>query len=667
MDKSLLFLFFRKESAFFFEKKKQKTFSTLVVPFVAAVALLLAPPARAEDTAGGTHFTLPRAWALSTDAWGVTLTPPEAANFIKIVDVPHAAAARDAVAQAWKLAQPGFARTLKVATTQPARDGWDEAWEYDYETSPNERLVLFAAPQRAGTHWSVTLVSVAEPVFEKRLAAVDLALQSIQPRGYQRETFAGHTAHVLDAPRVAALQDFLRTAMQQMGIPGIGLALTDRGHVVYEGGLGVRALNKPAPVDAHTLFMIASNTKGMTTLLLSELVDQHKLRWDEPVTEAYTAFRLGNADTTRKVLIKHLVCACTGLPRQDMEWLLNSSAATPAAQTFTTLSTMQPTSAFGESFQYSNLMASAAGYIGAHIVYPGRELGAAYDAAMQTMIFDPLAMHDTTFDFSRALAGDYASPHAYDVDGHIAVARMDPNYSVYSARPAGGAWSSAHDMILYVQDELSEGRLPSGQQLVSAQNLLARRAPGVSVGQDATYGMGLMNDTHEGVRVVHHGGSLFGYKSDIIAIPAAGVGAVILTNSDTAGRLLHPFRRRLLEILYDGKPQAAADVAALAASEKAERAAERKRLAIPADPTLAATLAARYTNAALGHIDVKHAGSATLFDFGAWHSGVASRKNDDGSVSFVTVDPAVTGVDLVVRKKALVLRDGQHEYVYDPQ
>ena len=55
--------------------------------------------------------------------------------------------------------------------------------------------------------------------------------------------------------------------MDQLGVPGVGLAFIDGGKVVWEGGLGVRELGKPQKVDAHTLFIAASNTKGMTTLL----------------------------------------------------------------------------------------------------------------------------------------------------------------------------------------------------------------------------------------------------------------------------------------------------------------------------------------------------------------------------------------------------------------
>src|SRR5215470_11597214 len=128
-------------------------------------------------------------------------------------------------------------------------------------------------------------------------------------------------------------------------------------------------------------------------------------------------------------------------------------------------------------------------------------------------------------------------------------------------RPAGGVWTSAHDLISYVQLEINQGKLPNGKQLVSAESLLARRAPQIATGEKETYGMGLSVDSTYGVPVVHHGGSMAGYKSDIMLLPDSGIGAVVLANADTGGILLGPFMRRLLEIVFDGKDEAAGDVA----------------------------------------------------------------------------------------------------------
>jgi hypothetical protein len=132
--------------------------------------------------------------------------------------------------------------------------------------------------------------------------------------------------------------------------------------------------------------------------------------------------------------------------------------------------------------------------------------------------------------------------------------------------------------------------------------------------------------------------------------------------------LLGPFSRRLLEVVFDGKPEAEGDVAAQAARYKAQLAKDRERLVVPASPDQAAKLAKKYMSKELGDIDVVSRNGSTVFDFGEWKSAVASRKNDDGTISFITIDPTNGGFELVMGEKAgkrtLTIRDGQHEYVF---
>ena len=619
-----------------------------------------------ETTANGATFTAPAGWRFVADPDKRVLIAPEGDTHVALVDVA-APDADAAVATAWARYRPDAHRPLKLATPQAPYNGWEDRREYEYETSPNDKAVVHAWAWRAGAAWTVAIVEASRSTFEKRGAAIRLTLNSLRPKGFERETFAGKRAHPLDSDRIAVLTDFVKEVMQQFDIPGAALSLIDGGKVVFAGGFGVKTLGKADPIDADTLFMAASNTKAMTTLLLAELVDDGKLRWDQPVTNVYPSFKLGDEATTRQVLVKHLVCACTGLPRQDFEWLVNYGRATPASS-MALLGTMQPTSHFGEVFQYSNLMAAAAGYVGAAVLHPGQELGSAYDTAMQSRVFGPLGMTHTTFDFSQALSGDFASPHGDDVDGKPRLARMDINYSIVPARPAGGMWTSVNDLAKYLQMELAGGLLPDGKRLVSEANLLERRKPQIQISEDATYGMALVVDRKYGIPVVDHGGSLFGYKSDMIFLPDHNVGAVILTNSDTGSYLTWLVQRRLLEVLFDGKPEAAAFAAAALQKRIAAIAKNRERLTVPADPAEAGKLAPRYANPALGELCVDAQDGATIFKFEKWQSAVASRKNDDGTTSFITIDPTLAGFNFVVGardgKKTLVIRDAQHEYLF---
>ena len=174
-----------------------------------------------------------------------------------------------------------------------------------------------------------------------------LIFGQLLPKGTERESFAGKTAATLDAARIAKLTAFVESAQAQLKVPGVALGIIQGGKVVFAGGFGVRQVGKPAKVDADTKFAIASNTKALTTLMLAKLVDEKRLAWDTAATTLLPSFKLGDADTTSRVLVKHLICACTGMPRQDMEWLLEFGDLTPA-KVMTALGRMQPTTKFGE-------------------------------------------------------------------------------------------------------------------------------------------------------------------------------------------------------------------------------------------------------------------------------------------------------------------------------
>lgn len=618
-----------------------------------------------RTTALGNRFIAPAGWSVSTRGPATIVEAPEGDSRIVIVDV-RASDADAALAAGWaEYQKPKW--PLLVATDRPDKDGWSKRRNYTYQTSPNERRDVFARAAFAGGVWNVVIYDMAQAVGEKRGAQVALIFDKLLPKGYSRETFAGRKANRLDAARIALLTKFIEDGQKATGVPGVSLGLVQDGKVVFSGGLGVRELGRAAKVDGDTLYMIASNTKGLTTLLLAKLVDQGRIGWKTPVTQLLPQFKLGNADTTPRVLVEHLICACTGLPRQDFEWLFQFQGVSPEGA-LATLASVQPTSQFGEMFQYSNLLAGAAGFTGGHVLYPQLEIGAAYDKAMQAEVFDPLGMKATTFDYARALSGNHSAAHAPDVDGKPALAVFDLNYSIIPLRPAGAGWSNVNDMLKYVSMELANGALPDGRRYIAKEPLLARRNAMVPIGKDSVYGMGLIVDNTYGVPVVHHGGDMIGFHSDMIWLPEQQVGAVVLTNGDPGWLIRSGFRRKLQEVLFDGRPEADAELAAAARTFFAQLAADRKTLVVPANAQDAARLGTRYRNAALGELAVQRAGPKTVFDFGEWQSEVASRRNPDGTTSFITISPGVSGFEFVVgagAKKTLTTRDAQHEYTFE--
>jgi hypothetical protein len=124
-----------------------------------------------------------------------------------------------------------------------------------------------------------------------------------------------------------------------------------------------------------------------------------------------------------------------------------------------------------------------------------------------------------------------------------------------------------------------------------------------------------------------------------------------------------------MELMFDGQALAEPSAAATAKANREEWEAWRKLLQSPPDAKAIAGLAPHYRNAALGDLYVKHTPTGAVFDVGSWSSSVATQPQQDGSVSFMTIDPVALGFAFVRADKdgarRLIARDGQHEYVFD--
>jgi CubicO group peptidase (beta-lactamase class C family) len=620
---------------------------------------------RELTTEFGHTFRAPARFSHQRTGAVTKLVAPEGDLTLTLVET-EALGGAAAIAAAWTKA--GTVRTRPVLTARgyPAKHGFDAGHDVEYATTPNERMMVLATARGRGNQWVVTLIEGSNSTIERRFAAVTLVRTSLRAKGYVPETFARKPANILDAARLAEIAAFVEEARRGAELPGVGFGLLQAGKVVLARGFGVRELGKPATVDEHTLFPIASNTKALTTLLLAVLVDEGKLAWGTPVSKVFPSFGLGDAATTEKVQLRHLICACTGLPRKDWKVFFDFGRTQPK-DVFTDLARAQPTTGFGETYQYNNFLAAAAGYVAGHAAFPGRELGAAYDAALRRRVLEPLGMTETTFDVSTALKRNHAAPHGQDFRGAQSLASNELLPMLMPWRPTGAAWSSTRDMLRYLALELSGGVLPNGKRLVSEANLLERRRKQISMGENVHYGMGLRVRTDWGTPVVFHGGIRAGYASQMFLLPEHGVAGVILTNADSGWFVRDPIIRRVAEVLFDGQPEAAADLAAGIEENRSWIQKERADLVLPAEASAVAALAERYQHAELGDVTVQRSETGAVFDFGEWSTAVASRRNSDGTVTFVTVDPGELYVEFHAGtsegRRTLVTRELQHEYV----
>jgi CubicO group peptidase (beta-lactamase class C family) len=623
-----------------------------------------------EDTklktpSGGT-FTVARGWHVAEAPNLIVIQEPDkelAAAFVEAL----APTIEEAIAEAWKRWKPDFARAVRQTTKPPVMQGWDEVAQIAYETGAEERRVVVGAARRKGKTYYVTLVDGATAAAERRGAQLNIAIGSLEVAARTEENLAGRKPHVLDAARTATFLAFAEEARTLARVPGVAIAVVQDGKVVLEKGLGVRELNTSDAVTPSTLFMIGSMTKPLTSLMMARLVDRGTFTWETPVTTLLPSFALDDPEATRRVTMGHTVCACTGLPRWDMEFIFEWNGSTPEKR-IDLLKAMKPTTGFGETFQYSNLMVATGGYVAARTATGSKDLRRGYVTAMNSEVLKPLGMTATALDLDEAQKHEHARPHGRTLMFEPQPIATETERGVDSVMPAGGAWSNVRDLSRWLLLELGKGTL-DGKRIVTERNLLERRTPRARINARQSYGLALFVDESRGLTAIGHGGNTFGFTADATFYPDHGLALVVLTNVASANAYTGAVRRRLVELLFDAQEEAEK---ALAFGVKQTQDAIKKQMeeiTLTPDAAFVDPLMGRWTNPRLGTIEIRREAGVVVLDAGEWRAPVGEHTDKSGARRILLTGPPFAGLAFWPRttegKPGLLFETAQQKYWFE--
>jgi CubicO group peptidase (beta-lactamase class C family) len=374
------------------------------------------------------------------------------------------------------------------------------------------------------------------------LVLLTCQLAWVTPDGLAQPAAAGtaRAARVAKVPThapavdLAALDRDIAKARDDWQVPGLAVAIVKDGAVALAKGYGVRTLGKPEPVDEHTLFAIASNSKAFTSAALAILADEGKVSWDDRVTAHLPYFQLYDPWVTHEMRVRDLLSHRSGLGTfsGDLLWY-----GTPYSreEIVRRARFLRPTADFRAGYRYNNLMFIAAGEVVA------RASGQSWDEFVRARIFEPLGMKNSVTSTS-ALAGraNAATPHGPT----YGPPRPYRWYSWDGMAAAGGVISSAADMAKWLRLQLGRGTV-DGRTIFSDAASRQMWTPLISFTVDRAaeqrfpsthfrgYGMGWSLSDYRGRLVVEHGGAYDGMYSQVVLVPEEQLGFVVLTNSMT--------------------------------------------------------------------------------------------------------------------------------------
>jgi CubicO group peptidase (beta-lactamase class C family) len=330
---------------------------------------------------------------------------------------------------------------------------------------------------------------------------------------------------------LAGLDAAIESAREQWHAPGLAVAIVKDDRVVYLRGFGTKHLGRNDPVDAHTAFTLASTTKAFTAMALGLLVDEGKLRWDDPVVRHLPEFRVADPYVTRDVTIRDLLVHRTGLEELDMLWMRGFDARTSLEH----LQYAKQATSLRSTWAYNNMMYVVAAEVVARVA------GMSFPEFVRRRIFEPLGMSDSVF------VGPDLGKRPNVTGAHLieqGVVRATDLYVSPEPLGAAGIESSAADMAKWLRLLLGKGTF-EGKTLIRPETVAEALEPQMllaSIGYPAArqasphffaYGLGWFLQDYKGRLLAMHTGSLYGANALAALVPEERLGLVILINAES--------------------------------------------------------------------------------------------------------------------------------------
>lgn len=327
--------------------------------------------------------------------------------------------------------------------------------------------------------------------------------------------------------RLDAVIEEMRSAWH---VPSIMLAVTRKGETFYCGG-GIADVNTGAAADEHTLYAIASASKAFIATSICMLADEGKLSLDQPVREYLPDFEMFDPYMTEHLTVRDAMSHRTGLPRHDLTWYLHPEHS--IRDLVHLLRYMEPAYEPRTRMHYQNHMFTLATVIVEELS------GMPWFEFVESRILQPLGMTRTyclPVQF-RGKADNVAQPHAY-VGGQI---RSIPYADISGVGCAGCITSTVHDLAIWARLQAGEGMLDgrryfsearafdlhTPQMIIKPGEMSAMAFPEVT---HTAYGLGWFIESYRGHTLVHHGGTIDGYKSIVGYLPGEELSFTVLSN-----------------------------------------------------------------------------------------------------------------------------------------
>lgn len=348
------------------------------------------------------------------------------------------------------------------------------------------------------------------------------------------------------------IDKYIDSLIKEWNVPGLALGIVFKDQLIYARGYGYRDLEKKLPIDANTIFPIASNTKLFTATAAMILQGEGKLDLDRPVRNYLPTLNFYNDELNTKVTLRDMLSHRTGLPRYDGIWVASPFTR---KETVNKVAYMKPVLGFREGYIYNNMMFAAAGSVMENVT------GTTWEDIISEKIFRPLDMRSSFFTDEGARKNNNYSLSYFEPDSSRKL--LPETYMAQSEAlgPAGTIKSSINDMSHWLIAQMNSGRYKGVQaipenaikQTLIPNNISDRQGRWDEL-SNSLYTLGRTIQTYKGYKIATHTGSIDGFYSNVTILPGEQIGIFMVHNGSPGGSLrsvmAFPVIDRLLGLGY---------------------------------------------------------------------------------------------------------------------
>src|SRR5437773_9659709 len=348
---------------------------------------------------------------------------------------------------------------------------------------------------------------------------------------------------------IREVEKLAQKQIQENALPGLAIAVVFKDRVVYAKGFGVRDTSAKLPVDADTVFQLASLSKPIGSTVVAELVGEGKITWDSKLSVLDPTFAMLDPWVTREITIRDMYAHRSGLPEHAGD-LLEDLGFT-RAEILHRLRYQHPRSSFRSHYAYTNFGMTEGGIAAA------KAYELEWEEAAKQKLYNSLGMTSTSSRYADFIARRNKALGHVLVDGKwLQKFKRDPD----AQSTTGWVSSSVNDLTKWLQLQLANGKF-EGKQIVDEKALAETHHPQMLTGFNpftqlpTFYGLGwnVGYDQEGRLRLNHSGAFDLGAATYVNLVPGEQLGIVVLTNAHPLG-IAEALGMTFVDIAVYGKP-----------------------------------------------------------------------------------------------------------------